>query len=97
MHELFAKYLDNLASPQEIKQLLALFNIPENEAELRQLIKEYLEDIDYDDDMSLCKSVTKKKLASLKKRIKAYNGKVVSLVSNIITQTDSSELTLIAS
>src|SRR5687767_8962389 len=82
MHELFAKYLDNLASPEEVKQLLALFNFPENEQELRLLIKQCLESVDYDDDMGLCKSVTEKKLASIKKQIKAGNGKVVSLLTN---------------
>jgi hypothetical protein len=82
MHELFAKYLDNLASPAEVRQLLALFNFPENEAELRKLILQCLEHIDYDDDMNLCKSVTEKKLPSIKKQIKASNGKVVSLLKS---------------
>ena len=82
MHELFAKYIDNLASPAEVKQLLALFNFPENEEELRKLILQCLEQIDYDDDMTLCKSVTEKKLESIKKQIKASNGKVVSLLKS---------------
>ena|SRR5688572_14314087 len=82
MHELFAKYLYNLASPAEVKQLLALFNFPENEAALRQLIIQCLENIDTDDDMSFCKSVTEKKFASIKKQIKAHNGKVVSILIN---------------
>lgn len=80
MHELFAKYLDNQASPAEVRQLLALFNFPENESELRKLIQQCLEYIDYDDDMSFCKSITEKKLASIKKQIKTNNGKIVSLL-----------------
>ena len=82
MHKLFAKYIDNLASPAEVKQLLALFEFPENEKELRKLILQCLEQIDYDDDMSLCKSVTEKKLESIKKKIKASNGKVVSILTS---------------
>ena len=82
MHELFAKYLDNMASPLEVKQLLAMFNFPENEAELRRLILECLEYIDYDDDMTLCKSITEKKLDSIIKKIKTGNGKVVSLLTS---------------
>jgi hypothetical protein len=82
MHELFAKYLDNMASPMEVKQLLALFNFPENEAELRKLILDCLEYIDYDDDMTQCKSITEKKLGSIIGKIKAGNGKVVSLLNN---------------
>ena len=82
MHELFAKYIDNLASPAEVKQLLALFNFPENEEELRKLILQCLEQIDYDDDMSLCKSVAEKKLESIKTQIKARNGKMVSILTS---------------
>ena len=82
MQELFTKYLDNLASPTEVRQLLALFNFPGNEAELRKLILQCLEYIDYDDDMTLCRSVTEKKLASIINQIKASNGKVVSLLKS---------------
>ena len=82
MHELFAKYIDNLASPAEVKQLLTLFKFPENEEELRKLILQCLEQIDYDDDMSLCKSVTEKKLESIKTQIKARNGKMVSILTS---------------
>ena len=82
MHELFTKYLYNLASPVEVKQLLALFNFPENEEELRLLIKHWLDHIDNDDDISHCKLITEKKLPSIKKQIKAGNGKVFSLLSN---------------
>ena len=81
MHELFAKYLDNLASPAEVKELLALFMVPEHEEELRRLIKQCLEHVDPDDDINECRSVTQKKIANIKKQIRTSNGKVVSLYS----------------
>jgi hypothetical protein len=43
MREIFRKYLDNNCSPTEVKKLLAYFNIAENEAILRRLITEWLE------------------------------------------------------
>ena len=50
MHELFIKYLQNQCSPQEVKELLAHFNLSENHGELRKLINESLE-IDYPDEL----------------------------------------------
>ena len=46
MRELFRKYLDNNCSPDEVKRLLAYFNIDENETILRRLITEWLEEND---------------------------------------------------
>ena len=37
MEELFRKYLDNQCSPEEVKTLLAYFNNPENEVQLREI------------------------------------------------------------
>lgn len=43
MHDLFLKFLNDQCSPDEVKQLLAHFNVPENEEVLRKLITESLE------------------------------------------------------
>lgn len=43
MFSLYTKYLNNECSPEEVKQLLAHFNDPEHESELRRLITESLE------------------------------------------------------
>ncbi|HMG93018.1 MAG TPA: hypothetical protein VK589_23345 [Chryseolinea sp.] len=46
MRELFRKYLDNNCSPDEVRRLLAHFNVGENETLLRKLITEWLEEND---------------------------------------------------
>jgi transmembrane sensor len=44
MHDLFVRYLNNDCSPEEVKQILAHFNVPKNEEMLRSLIIETLEE-----------------------------------------------------
>ena len=46
MRELFRKYLDNNCSPDEVKRLLAYFNVDGNETILRKLITEWMEEND---------------------------------------------------
>lgn len=79
MQDLFRKYLNNRCSPEEVRALLAYFNIPENEEQLRKLITENLESVDVDDDGSRWSSLTDQSLAVIKKQINAEPGKVVSL------------------
>src|SRR5687768_13298346 len=78
MHDLFVKYLNNLCSPDEVKQLLAHFNVPENEEILRKLITESLEKDNeeevYEWSPSLEKSFTK-----IKNQINSEEGKVVPI------------------
>ena len=52
MRELFRKYLDNNCSPDEVRKLLAYFNIADNEALLRRLITEWLEEKEEDEKES---------------------------------------------
>ncbi len=50
MRELFRKYLDNNCSPDEVRKLLAYFNIDDNEDLLRRLITEWLEENEKDEE-----------------------------------------------
>ena len=50
MRELFRKYLDNNCSPDEVRKLLAYFNIDDNESILRRLITEWLEENEEDEE-----------------------------------------------
>ena len=50
MHELFVKYLENLASPEEVREWLTFFRHPENEPRLKKLIQSFLESPDADED-----------------------------------------------
>jgi transmembrane sensor len=77
MQELFAKYLDNKCSPDEVAELLAYCNIAENEKLLRELILESLEKIDVHDDWSKWRPPTDKMFAVIKKRLNPEKAKVV--------------------
>ena len=52
MRELFRKYLDNNCSPDEVRKLLAHFNIAENETLLRKLITDWLEENEEEEEGS---------------------------------------------
>ncbi len=79
MEELFKKYLDNQCSPDEVRTLLAYFNYPENEAQLRKLILDSLEAIETDDDETQHQTATDKIFTSIKRKHDARKGKIVPL------------------
>ena len=79
MNELFAKYLNDQCSPGEVRELLAHFNIPEDEAKLRDLITESLKDADADDDGTQWKSATDESFATIKKQLSTNQAKLVPL------------------
>jgi ferric-dicitrate binding protein FerR (iron transport regulator) len=80
MHELFIKYLNNDCSPAEVRELLAYFNVHENEDVLRGLIIENLENIDADDDESKWVRLTNELYAGIKEQLNADKPKVVPIV-----------------
>ena len=79
MQELFRKYLDNQCSPEEVKELLAYFNNPENELLLRGLIAESLANSDEADDESQWQPATDKIFVQIKKQLKPKKGRVIPL------------------
>src|SRR5215218_10011415 len=79
MQELFTKYLNNQCSPEEVRELLAYFNAPENETILRGLITESLKNIDAGGDGRQWNPATDKMFAVIKKKLDAKKGKVVSI------------------
>ena len=56
MQELFRRYLDNQCSPEDVKELLAYFNNPKDETELRALIFNSLEEVHSEVDDSQCRT-----------------------------------------
>jgi len=69
MQDLFRKYLDNQCSPEEVKELLGYFNVPENEIKLRELITGSMEIADDDDDGSRWSPATDEMFAVIKKQL----------------------------
>jgi hypothetical protein len=69
MDELFRKFMNDLCSPEEIKTLLAHFNLRRREERLRKLIFENLETIDNYEDERKWKPVIDKILISIKNQI----------------------------
>ena len=79
MEEIFKKYLDNQCSPEEVRTLLAYFNDPENEKQLRELIKNSLEAIETDNNESQWQPATDKIFDTIKRELKPAKGKIVPL------------------
>ena len=79
MEEIFKKYLDNQCSPEEVRILLAYFNDPENEKQLRELIKNSLEAIETDNNESQWQPATDKIFDTIKRELKPAKGKIVPL------------------
>jgi len=79
MEELFKKYLDNQCSPEEVRTLLAHFNSPENEIQLRGLINDSLETIETDNEESQWQPATDNILDTIKKQLNPGKGKIVPL------------------
>jgi transmembrane sensor len=80
MQELFAKYLLNQCSAAEVKELLAHFNIPEDEKLLRQLILESFETADAETEVATSHAALDETYASIQKHLDANKGKRVSLI-----------------
>jgi transmembrane sensor len=80
MQELFAKYLLNQCSAAEVKELLAHFNIPEDEKLLRQLILESFETADAETEVVTSHAALDETYASIQKHLDANKGKRVSLI-----------------
>ena len=66
MEELFRKYLDNQCSPEEVRTLLAYFNNPDNEIQLRGLITLSLENIETDPEETQWQLATDNIFTSIK-------------------------------
>ena len=79
MEELFKKYLDNQCSPEEVRTLLAHFNSPENEIQLRGLINDSLETIETANEESQWQPATDNILDTIKKQLNPGKGKIVPL------------------
>ena len=79
MEELFKKYLDDQCSPDEVRTLLAWFNYPENEEQLRRLILDSLDAIETDDNEAQYQPATDKIFTSIKRQHDSRKGKVVPL------------------
>ena len=79
MNELFTKYLNDQCSPGEVEELLTHFNVPGDEAKLRELINESLKNADADDDGSQWKFATDESFAAIKNRMSTEKVKVVPL------------------
>jgi hypothetical protein len=85
--ELFKKYFENICTPAEAKELLALFNVADNERVLRKLIKGSLED-DVDDEESKRKPATDEMFQGIKEQLKPENGKVAPFLRRSWTVTE---------
>jgi ferric-dicitrate binding protein FerR (iron transport regulator) len=79
MQELFAKYLNNECSPEEVKELLSYFIVFGNEKTLRNLIVENLADQDLEDEDICLEPGLDKTFAVIKSRMNVEKGKVVPL------------------
>jgi len=79
MQELFAKYLNNECSPEEVKELLSYFIVFGNEKTLRNLIVENLADQDLEDEDIAWNPALDKTFAVIKSRMNVEKGKVVPL------------------
>lgn len=80
MEQLFRKYLNNEATPQEVEQLIQQFGIIENEAELRSLILSSFENNEAaNKDEHLLKLATNKVFSSIKEQMSAAKTKAVPL------------------
>jgi len=79
MEEIFKKYLDDQCSPDEVRTLLAYFNYPENEAQLKRLILDYFEAIETDYDETQHQTATDKIFTSIKRKHDAQKGKIIPL------------------
>jgi transmembrane sensor len=81
MQNLFKKYIYNQCSPEEVKELLAYFNISENEILLRSIIRENLETltISTDKEESQWKEVTQQIYTQIKKQNAAEKVKIAPI------------------
>ena len=79
MEELFRKYLDNQCSPEEVRTLLAYFNNPDNEVQLRGLITLSLENIETDPEETQWQPATDNIFTSIKSQLQPEKGKIVPL------------------
>jgi len=79
MEEIFKKYLDDQCSPDEVRTLLAYFNYPENDAQLKRLILDYFEAIETNDNEAQYQSATDKIFTSIKRQHDSRKGKIVPL------------------
>src|SRR5215204_4239682 len=77
--ELFAKYLDNQCSSEEVKQLLAHFNVDDNEEVLRGLISASLLNADADEDDRQWQPALNESFALIKKQMQDEKGKIIPL------------------
>src|SRR5690349_7112102 len=77
MQDLFKKYLNNQCSPEEAREVLAYFNDPQNEAQLRGFINQTLESTDADDDGTRWSDSTDESFAVIRNDIAAARTKVV--------------------
>src|SRR5918993_5877579 len=70
IQDLFRRYLDNQCSPDEVKEVLSYFNDAENEASLRNLITETLENTaDAEDELEQWTSVSTETFEQIKKQL----------------------------
>ncbi|MFI5129807.1 MAG: FecR family protein [Chitinophagales bacterium] len=79
IEELFRKYLDNQCSPEEVSTLLAYFNNPDNEGQLRELIIVSLEATETEPDETQWQPATDKIFTSIKRQLQPEKGKIVPL------------------
>jgi transmembrane sensor len=79
IEDLFIKYLDNECSPDEVKQLLAHFNVDDNEEVLRGLITQSLLNAGSEAEETQWTPALDDSLFTIKKQIKAGNAKIIPL------------------
>ena len=79
IEDLFIKYLHNQCSPDEVKQLLAHFNVDDNEKVLRGLIAQSLLNAGSEDEETQWTPTLDDSLFTIKKQIKAGNAKIIPL------------------
>ena len=96
MHDLFKKYLENECSPEEVKELLAYFKVPENESLLRGLITESLATFDAEDESQWNPAINETFLA-IKKQLDADEVKLVPIFSRTWFRIASAAILIVGS